>query len=160
MKSGSVVYKVMENNLVLIWVLLLTVGSSCSQTTPNEPIKKITLNYFSAMCQGYCNNTYVVTEHTKRIIKKPGTVISSPEMTVQTDSIQLSEKEWSQIVNSVSIDSIKALPKVNGCPGCDDGAIGTLEVMIRNDTIHLQFEGPDPPHSIRQLVEILKREND
>lgn len=141
--------------VTLTIALFFLMGNNCSQQP--DAIKLITLNYNSAMCQGYCDYTYVVSRNLKTIIKKPGTFIPRSDLDIQTDSIQLSEKLWKQIVNSVELDSIKALPKINGCPGCDDGPIGMLQVITKTDTINLRFEGPDPPKSIRTLLQNIKQ---
>ena len=140
-----------------ITILILLYGSvSCFQQ--QETITEIKLGYSSAMCQGYCDYTFIVNENSKEIIQTPGKAIPNPELKVKRDTITLTTEDWQQIRQSFVLDSIRALPKINGCPGCDDGAIGSLQVISEKDTISIKFEGPDPPNSIVPLIGLITKE--
>lgn len=141
--------------LIIIFVLLY--GSvSCFQQ--QETITEIKLGYFSAMCQGYCDYTFIVNENFKEITQKPGKAIPSPELKVKKDTIMLSKTDWQQITSSFVLDSVRGLPKINGCPGCDDGSIGSLQIITDKDTLSIKFEGPDPPNSIVPLLDLITKE--
>ncbi|PVW13577.1 hypothetical protein [Marixanthomonas spongiae] len=141
---------------IIIFFLFATGYSSCSQK--HEVISEIKLEYTSAMCQGYCDYTFIVNKSLKEVIKTPGKLIQSPELSVKKDTIQLKKNEWQQIRQSFALDSLRALPKINGCPGCNDGAIGSLQIITNKDTLSIKFEGPNPPKTIKSLTEIITKE--
>ena len=141
---------------IIIYFILLYGSTSCLQQ--QETITEIKLGYSSAMCQGYCDYSFIVNKNIKEIIKTPGKAIPSPELKVKKDTINLTTKDWQQIRQSFILDSIRALPKINGCPGCDDGAIGSLQVISEKDTISIKFEGPEPPNNILPLIGLITKE--
>lgn len=140
----------------ILFFLLIFGNSSCFQR--QESVTEMKLGYFSAMCQGYCDYTFIITEKFKEIIRKPGTAIPSPELSVKKDTIKLTTEDWQQIIRSFTLDSVRTLPKINGCPGCDDDAIGSLQIISEKDTISLKFEGPNPPRIIKELINLITKE--
>jgi len=141
--------------LRIILFLTLYGSTSCNQ---QETVTEIKLECASAMCQGYCDYSFIVNKKIKEIIKTPGKAIPSPELKDKKDTINLTTEDWQQIRQSFVLDSIRALPKINGCPGCDDGAIGSLQVILEKDTISIKFEGPNPPNSITPMVRLITKE--
>lgn len=131
-------------------------NTNCIQQ--QESITEIKLEYSSAMCQGYCDYTFIVNENSKKIIRTPGKAIPSPKLKERKDTIKLSKTNWQEIKQSFVLDSVKALPKINGCPGCDDGAIGSLQIITDKDTLSIKFEGPDPPNSIVPLIGLITKQ--
>ena len=140
----------------ILFFIIIFGNVSCLQQ--EEHVTEIKLEYTSAMCQGYCDYSFIVNKNIKEIIKTPGKAIPNPELKVKKDTIKLTTEEWQQIRQSFVLDSIRALPKINGCPGCDDGAIGSLQVISEKDTISIKFEGPNPPKSITPLVRLITKE--
>lgn len=141
---------------IILFILFVIWYISCFQE--QERISEIKLEYHSAMCQGYCNYTFIANKKNIEIIKTPNKVIPSPKLSIKKDTVQLKKVEWQQIKQSFVLDSVRALPRINGCPGCDDGAIGSLKVVSEKDTISLKFEGPNPPKAIKELTNLLTKE--
>ncbi|RFN57638.1 hypothetical protein [Marixanthomonas ophiurae] len=140
---------------LLILFVLVYGSTSCQQK--QEAITKIKLQYSSAMCKGYCDYTFIINKNFKKVIQTPGKAIPSPELKIKKDTIKLTKTDWQQINQSFILDSIRVLPKINGCPGCDDGSIGSLQIISEKDTISIKFEGPDPPNSIVPLIGLITK---
>ncbi|HBY68257.1 MAG: hypothetical protein CMC07_02675 [Flavobacteriaceae bacterium] len=141
---------------LLILFTLLYGSISCLQQ--QETVTEIKLEYFSAMCKGYCDYTYMINEKFKEVTLTPGKMIPTPELKVKKDTIEITPEDWQQIRQSFVLDSVRALPKINGCPGCDDGAIGSLQIITNKDTLSIKFEGPKPPESIKILTNLITKE--
>ncbi|SDM89092.1 hypothetical protein [Kriegella aquimaris] len=47
------------------------------------------------------------------------------------------------------------LPSIIGCPGCDDGPIGTLTVFTETDFYAIKFEGLKPPKAIEGITGLI-----
>jgi len=129
------------------------VMNNATKAKATAPVTRITLQYRSAICEGYCNVEVNVWSAAKRVTRTPGTVDGrSSELPVKKETIRLRPEDWNQILASFSWEELKSLPETMGCPGCDDGAIAVLTVSTPNDSCKITFEGPDPPEAIQTLT--------
>ena len=140
----------------VFFFLIIFTNTSC--LGQQKSIAEIKLAYRSAMCQSYCDYTFIVNKNFKEITRTPGKALPSPKLNANKDTIMLTKTDWDKITHSFILDSVKALPKVNGRPGCDDGAIDSLQVISEKDTVSIEFEGPNPPKAIKVLTRLITQE--
>lgn len=135
-------------------VALFFMGNVSAQQ--DQEVLGITILYRSPTCETYCRLQFTVNKRKKAIIKTPG--VGVVDRTLQRKTTELSSDEWSGLLNTFSMEEIKALPKTHGCPGCNDKPAGTLFVATRDTTYQKDFEALDPPSQIRKLKAFITKE--
>lgn len=122
----------------------------------DDEITGIFLQYRSDMCEGYCITDIKVYPLVKTVVRYPGTVDGRPsDWSIKKEVIELVPEDWQQVLASFTLKKIKELPQTNGCPGCDDGSIGSLSVFTETDRYDVKFEAPKPPEAIQGLTRLI-----
>ena len=153
LEANKAWYRLSKSWLVLI-SLCMAVG--CASAQRAEDIIGITVLYRSPTCDAFCRIQFTANKDKKAIIKTPGIDMKNPtDRTLQRKTLELDTHEWQKLLDSFSLEEIKEMPKVMGCPGCNDNPAGTLFLATVDSTIQIDFEALDPPEGLRELTLLL-----
>ncbi|MBD1262191.1 hypothetical protein HZY62_16440 [Maribacter polysiphoniae] len=142
-------------NYFLATLFFLQVGF-CNLKTNSTAVLGITVRYFSPLCEGYCTVQYTANQNKKVMMEIPGTIAESKnENNIKRTVSLLRPSEWNLLLASFSLEELKNLPKTFGCPGCDDGPMGLLIIATKDTIYQFNFEGEEPPDSIRKLTVLM-----
>ncbi|CAF1102706.1 unnamed protein product [Didymodactylos carnosus] len=105
------------------------------------------------MCRGYCRNYVLLTPSKIIAVKESYQTTQYPSIKKE---LNLTLKEWENILNLVDITKFKATPNVLGCPDCADGGAEWIEIVFQSGTKRVTFDNGRTIPGLESLVNKLR----
>lgn len=104
------------------------------------------------MCVGYCNKESTYT------VDKVVYQVSGKKRKPRTYNETLTADEWKLFRTQVNVETFFKLPKVTGCPDCNDGGAEWVEIETTAGQKHkVTFDFRKEPESLKDLVSSLRQ---
>jgi hypothetical protein len=140
--------------LGLILVSLLTGCEKNESDISSSDIEYVKYGTSFGECLGYCEKDITVT-NTRIDFLKNGRDLDGdlPEV---SDSENISAKNWTELIDNISLDSFLKLDSIIGCPDCADGGAEWIEIKTKQKTYKVIFEYQNEPVEMEGYINYLR----
>ena len=66
--------------------------------------------------------------------------------------LEISQKDWKNLHESIDFNNFQKLPEVIGCPDCADGGASWVEISRSNVVFKVTFDYQNPPSELHNLI--------
>jgi hypothetical protein len=139
----------MEKLLLRGWIEIETTSSI-------KPMIKT--GTYAGHCIGYCTKEFTITPEKIFYFQNGRDFVSGEwlDLPEKTTESQLSQTEWSKLINLVDFPKFNSLPDKIGCPGCADAPVEWIEISYGGKTKRIEFEHEDKIPEIAKLITTLQ----
>lgn len=104
------------------------------------------------LCEGYCYHQSIFTKDLMIKLAKSWT----EDQPIKYDSLQMDNKIWERMVNSINVRAFYMLPNRIGCPDCLDGGAEWIRIGTKNNSWLVDFDYGSHITTLDNLLAILR----
>lgn len=139
--------------LSIVAVVALCALSSCDsgsvEAVPEQAPVSIKIGTFFGECVGYCYSETTINPTNAIYVEWADDSRKFPE---RSRTATVTQEEWRDLVESVSMSRLVALDSVIGCPDCNDSGGEWVEVRSPGQVKRVVFEHGATVESIQDLL--------
>lgn len=137
--------------LSIVAVVALCALSSCDsvEAVPDEAPVSIKIGTFFGECVGYCSTETTINPASATYVEWSYDSRKFPE---RSRTVDVTQEEWHDLVQAVSMNKLVTLDSVIGCPDCTDGGGEWVEVRSAGRVKRVVFEHGATVEPIRDLL--------